>query len=218
MKAIRDPEQVKSCYEKHHGEQYFELPPSAFHLRIYEEGELLSSPLRPMDHLLLLLEGKLHLYDLNQHGRQLPLGAASGVLLLGDMEFATGTETMFYAHAQSQILCLALPIEPNRQALNKDVTFLHFLIQSLAKKILFQSTIEIPSATIEEKVLRYLETSPSHRIDGIESTALVLRCSKRQLLRTLKKLCEAGAVKKIGHGAYKLCPGRSIDGSQTLDE
>lgn len=159
MKVIRDPEQVKSCYEKHHGEQYFELPPSAFHLRIYEEGEILSSP-------------AAHGSPASTAGGKAPplrpeptreadaFGCRLRCAAAGDMEFATGTETMFYAHAQSQILCLALPIEANRLALNEDVTFLHFLIQSLAKKILFQSTIEIPSATIEEKVLRYLETSP----------------------------------------------------------
>lgn len=213
MKIIRDSAQVQRCFEQHHVEQYFELPPSAFHLRSYEKGELLCSPMKRLEDLLILLEGKIYLYGLNQQGRQIPISAGSGYVLLGDMEFATGTETPFYAQAQSRVLCLALSMERNRAALHEDRTFLHLLIQSLAQKILFQSAIELPSATIEERVLRYLNTTEGHRMEGIESTALLLRCSKRQLLRTLKKLCQEGKTERIGHRLYRL---RSGDGEKSM--
>ena len=205
MKIIRDSAQVQRCFEQHHAEQYFSLPPSAFHLRSYEKGELLCSPMKKLEDLLLLLEGKISFYGLNQHGRMIPISAGSGYLLLGDMEFATDTETLFYAQAQSRVLCLALPLERNREALHEDRIFLHRIIQSLAQKLLFQSSIELPSATIEERVLRYLNTTEGHRMEGIESTALLLRCSKRQLLRTLKKLCQDGTTERVGHGVYRLC-------------
>ena len=68
--------------------------------------------------------------------------------------------------------------------------------------------------------MRYMQISGNHRIEGIEATALVLRCSKRQegieatalvlrcskrqLLRALKKQCEAGKIERIGHGVYSL--------------
>ena len=52
--------------------------------------------------------------------------------------------------------------------------------------------------------MRYMQISGNHRIEGIEATALVLRCSKRQLLRALKKQCEAGKIERIGHGVYGL--------------
>ena len=100
--------------------------------------------------------------------------------------------------------CLALPIEPNRAALDKDIKFLHSIIRSLTDKFSFQSEIEIPSSTIEERLMRYMQISGNHRIEGIEATALKLRCSKRQLLRALKKQCEAGKIERIGHGVYGL--------------
>ena len=204
MRIIRDPETVYNCYIQEHVTDFCSQPPSAFHLRFYEEGEFLCSPMQPADCLLLLLDGTIYLYGLNQSGRYLPISARSDVMLLGDFEYATGTETQFYAEARSRIRCLALPIEPNRASLDKDIIFLHSLIRSLTDKFSFQSEIEIPSSTIEERLMRYMQISGNHRIEGIEATALVLRCSKRQLLRALKKQCEAGKIERIGHGVYGL--------------
>ena len=170
MRIIRDPETVYNCYIQEHVTDFCSQPPSAFHLRFYEEGEFLCSPMQPADCLLLLLDGTIYLYGLNQSGRYLPISARSDVMLLGDFEYATGTETQFY----------------------------------LTDKFSFQSEIEIPSSTIEERLMRYMQISGNHRIEGIEATALVLRCSKRQLLRALKKQCEAGKIERIGHGVYGL--------------
>ena len=152
MRIIRDPETVYNCYIQEHVTDFCSQPPSAFHLRFYEEGEFLCSPMQPADCLLLLLDGTIYLYGLNQSGRYLPISARSDVMLLGDFEYATGTETQFYAEARSRIRCLALPIEPNRASLDKDIKFLHSLIRSLTDKFSFQSEIEIPSFTIAERL------------------------------------------------------------------
>ena len=105
MRIIRDPETVYNCYIQEHVTDFCSQPPSAFHLRFYEEGEFLCSPMQPADCLLLLLDGTIYLYGLNQSGRYLPISARSDVMLLGDFEYATGTETQFFAEARSRIRC-----------------------------------------------------------------------------------------------------------------
>ena len=82
MRIIRDPETVYNCYIQEHVTDFCSQPPSAFHLRFYEEGEFLCSPMQPADCLLLLLDGTIYLYGLNQSGRYLTISARSDVMLL----------------------------------------------------------------------------------------------------------------------------------------
>ena len=205
MRVLHDPAQLQRLWTQHGLERYFDLPMTAFQLRQYRRGELLSSPMIPVDYFLIPVEGEVHFFAISEDGRQLPLGARSGLTLMGDMEFVTGAGTLFYSEAKGQVLALALPMEENRRELEQSVKFLHLLIYSLASKIQFGSTIEIPSATIEERVLLYLRTAAQGGVmDGVASTALRLRCSQRQLLRALKRLCQQGLVEKTGHGVYRI--------------
>ena len=89
MRIIRDTETVYNCYIQENVTDFCSQPPSAFHLRFYEEGEFLCSPMQPADCLLLLLDGTIYFYGLNQSGRYLPISARSDVMLLGDFEYAT---------------------------------------------------------------------------------------------------------------------------------
>ena len=45
--------------------------------------------------------------------------------------------------------------------------------------------------------------APAFELNGIEAAVLQLRCSRRQLQRVLKKLCETGQVEKTGKGRYR---------------
>ena len=195
MRVLHDPALLERLWREQGLERYFDLPMTAFQLRQYRRGELLSSPMIPAEVFLIPVEGEVHFFAIGEDGRQLPLGVRSGLTLMGDMEFVTGGGTLFYSEAKGRVLALALPMEQNRAALEQSVKFLHLLIYSLASKIQFGSAIEIPSATIEERVLLYLRTvAEGRKLDGVASTALRLRCSQRQLLRALKKLCEQGLV------------------------
>ena len=82
MRIIRDPETVYNCYIQEHVTDFCSQPPSAFHLRFYEEGEFLCSPMQPADCLLLLLDGTIYLYGLNQSGRYSPSAAGRNDLPL----------------------------------------------------------------------------------------------------------------------------------------
>lgn len=65
--------------------------------------------------------------------------------------------------------------------------------------------MEAAAETVEQRVLLYLKNiSPSNKLEGIDASALKLRCSRRQLQRVLTKLCQSGQIEKTGKGKYKL--------------
>ena len=58
---------------------------------------------------------------------------------------------------------------------------------------------------LEEKLLFFLSrVQPDHEIRSVNQTLQPLHCSRRQLQRVLKKLCEEGRIIKTGRGRYRL--------------
>ena len=59
--------------------------------------------------------------------------------------------------------------------------------------------------TLEEKVLFFLQkVQTSHEISSVNNALQPLHCSRRQLQRVLKKLCDEGRLVKTGRGRYRL--------------
>jgi Mn-dependent DtxR family transcriptional regulator len=59
--------------------------------------------------------------------------------------------------------------------------------------------------SLEERLLFYMEKRCEGQIlQGVEKAASSIQCSKRQLLRILKRLTEEGIVVKTGKGRYQL--------------
>lgn len=56
----------------------------------------------------------------------------------------------------------------------------------------------------EEKLLEYLKWQPEHKLHHLEPACVQMHCSRRQLQRVLKELCESGKVVKVGRGEYAL--------------
>ena len=90
-----------------------------------------------------------------------------------------------------------------REVLNYDIRFLHGLLPAYSGKLKLFSTFDV-NATIEERVVLYMQMAPGQVLNGSDDTVFQLRCSRRQLQRVLKKLCANGRVKKIGRGSYQL--------------
>ena len=64
--------------------------------------------------------------------------------------------------------------------------------------------MDVAAATIEERVVLYMQATPGRELWGIENAVLQLRCSRRQLQRVLSKLCHENRIEKIGKGRYRL--------------
>ena len=65
--------------------------------------------------------------------------------------------------------------------------------------------MDIARQTLKEKVLLYLEKeAPDQTIHSVNEAVIFLHCSRRQIQRVLKKLCEEGKLQKLGRGCYRL--------------
>lgn len=205
MKRIYDPPQIAALLEKNGVQSYFDTPGLVFQVFCYEKGEYITSPGHLLDWLLFIAQGTVRIYGIHENGTLLPVDQLKNPSLIGDLEYAEDGYSFFYAEAATQVTCLALSVSTYRAQLDQDVRFLHTLLNSYAYKLKIFSAINITSISIEERVLLYMKTAcPQHELNGIESAALQLRCSRRQLQRVLCKLCNEKQIQKISKGHYRL--------------
>ena len=171
---------------------------------VYSRGELILSPNALLTNLLFITEGSVLIYPLREDGVRVPVRVLEKGMILGDVEFITGEPTENFVEAQNRVICLALPLAENRDALNGDVTFLHTLIHSLLGKLRTVGD-ELIQSRLEDRVKAYvLGNAPTYELCSIESALYILHCSRRQLQRVLSKLCQEGFLLRTGKGHYRL--------------
>lgn len=205
MERTASPQLVAPYLERAKIAEYFDTEELNFSLCRYEKGELLTTPLERTEELMFVIEGSVKIYGLRSDGVMTPVNQMSAPVLLGDIEFTRGDKPLFFSEAVTEVTCLTLSLDEYRERLSADVRFLHTLLDSYAEKLQLFSFLDAQTVTIEERVLVYLENyCPGGELVGIEEAVLRLRCSRRQLQRVLKSLCEEGKVMKTGKGRYKL--------------
>ena len=83
--------------------------------------------------------------------------------------------------------------------------FLRFVLGQLAGKLSLSAVMTASAQTLEEKVLFFLrKVQEDHAISSVNHALQALHCSRRQLQRVLKRLCDEGLVVKVGRGCYRL--------------
>lgn len=205
MREILDELRVHQWVESEDIVRYFDTRDLPFRARLYEKGELMVSPDNPLTDILFVVRGIVQIYNLSKDGRLSPVQLLTCPALLGDMEFCHHTASPFFAEAKTQVICLSLSIDENREKLDRDVRFLHTLLQSFSEKLKLFSSMDAVRSTLEERVIMYITNlAPGHEINGVEQATFQLHCDRRQLQRVLKKLCTQGTLQKVGKGHYKL--------------
>ena len=62
-----------------------------------------------------------------------------------------------------------------------------------------------PAQPVEEKLVAFLrDLQPDHTLHGMKVGILQIHCSRIQLQRVVRKLCEQGVLEKLGKGQYQL--------------
>lgn len=152
-----------------------------------------------------MVEGSVSIYYITEEGSIRHIFKAGVGILLGDMEFSGIEREMYYVEATETVICLAIPFQENRNMLENDPIFLRFVLVQLAEKLSLSSRIDVVTQTLEEKLIFYLSNvEPNHEIVSVSQTLQVLHCSRRQLQRVLKRLCDDNILIKKGRGCYVL--------------
>lgn len=189
------------------GEQqvHFRQRPPVLKLVEFEKGEILNDPLQLLSRFYIIVKGSVSIYSLTEDGSIRYISKAASGTLLGDMEFSGAGNQSLYIEAAETVLCLDLPFRENLDILENDPVFLRFVLGQLAGKLSLSSVMTASAQTLEEKVLFFLrKVQADHAISSVNHALQPLHCSRRQLQRVLKKLCDEGLVVKTGRGNYRL--------------
>lgn len=203
MQEIHDPEYLQAIYQAN--QHCFQSPPPVMRLLRFEKGEFLSHPYKPLHQFLLVVEGAICVYNIQDSSRFLGIASSGAGTLLGEFEFLSSTYQPFYTKAVEPVLCLSLPFEENRTALKNDPVFLWYVLTTVVEKKEMSSRLLFTAQSLEERVLLLLQNPQfGNRIEHLNDALMNLHCSRRQLQRVLKKLCDSGQLIRTGRGCYQL--------------
>ena len=205
IKKVYDKSVVEDSIRKAKLSDKFRTEGLDFFVILYQRGEFLSTPDSQMLYFQFLVRGTVALYYVDENGDRRNVALMDGEGLLGDMEFALGNRPIFYIEAVTPVVVAALPMEKNRDRLEKDSDFLMYLLRNASRIKVFTARNSVVLPRLEERLLYHLENECLHQtIIGMDHTAARLRCSRRQLQRVVKKLEEQGRLKKLRKGCYRL--------------
>lgn len=188
MKYIHDEKLLERLLIQEGIIEHFETSGLDFRLVEYEKGELICAPGRPLEDILFTVRGTVQVYGLREDGKWLPV---------------------FYTEAVEDLLCVSLPIERNREALERDCVFLMYLLKCINSMVVTYTLIGHREHSVEERVLTFLrDVQPDHTLHSINQGLLQFHCSRRQLQRVVKRLCDEGKLKKLKKGVYVLEEGQ----------
>lgn len=203
MKKIYDKNLINKVKEEYKIGNYFSKE-YEFIVIEYEEGETIINPLEKTQYIQFVLEGTLLISFIDQEGRQTIVSQSEELCILGDMEFVDDLKPMFFAEAKTKVKTLALSLKEYKKNLNQDLQFLHTLLNSIASKLKQSSTNQFVYQSVEERFLHYMHYYCEDSLKSIEEAINYLHCSRRQLQRILKKLCDENILIKEGKGKYKI--------------
>lgn len=194
---------TNNILEKYHISDYFTNMDIPMEMKRYEKGELLIRPMFPTENIILILQGTIHIYNIEEDGTMYSTTVREKCQVLGDVEFVNKQYASDYVEAASEILTIEIPMSYCRNHLSSDPKFLNFLLRSIVNKM-EKTSYSVKYSSLEDKVVRYLESECEGgllRDIGIVSNKLHI--SRRQLQRILKKFCEEGKLEKMGKGLYQ---------------
>ncbi|MFQ9813642.1 MAG: cyclic nucleotide-binding domain-containing protein [Hominenteromicrobium sp.] len=125
MRRIRDKKQVEYWLQKGHIRENFDTENLPFSVCRFEKGEYLTRQGGRLAELLFLIEGEVQIYGIREDGSVTPVNRHEAPALLGDAEFVMGGASSLFTEARTTVICAALPMEPYRAELDRDVKFLH---------------------------------------------------------------------------------------------
>ena len=206
MKRIKDRKKLQMWLDRYDILSHFSDPRLPFELVRFDAHEIINNLYETSENIMFFVTGKLNIRNIRDDGTVYLISETTEFMILGDVEYADRHITPHIVEATEPSLMIVLPLdEQTRTKLDHDPVFLRYLLSSLAGKFIgFSSAVTEPK-TLRERLIFHLENTAQDRmIRSVINTSDALQCSRRQLLRILKQLCEEGIVEKTGKGKYRL--------------
>jgi len=147
----------------------------------------------------------VEVFSLTEDGTKVVLSLNSKDLLLGQTAFFHIDNESIYIQAASDVLVYDVDIEENRKALEQDPLFLRWLAGFAVGLMDAVTKTAMVRGSLEERLMNYLTYQcGDHSFKGLQKTADLLHCSRRQLQRVLNQMESEHRVCKNGRGSYTL--------------
>ena len=173
--------------------------------RIYGRGEMLAGPERPLRDLLFIVDGLAFIYGILDDGTMVPVASATRGMIIGDAEFAGGRILPIFAEVRKEIRCIAMAVDGQKEKLEQNPAILMRMLSSVVDKLGAAASLRIDQRPLEERILSYIRNEcPQQTLSGIDNAAFRLHSSRRQMHRTLSRLCDEGVISRISKGRYIL--------------
>ena len=164
MKKIYHSNQINKILNDYGFQQYFDNLDYPFYIIYYQKGETIVHPSTLSYHLQFIIDGEILIHTINQDGNDYHLTKQNTLTLLGDIEMITNKQPYFFVTAQTDVRVIALNYIENKQKLDTDYQFLHFLLLNLANKVNQASSNDSSIMPLEEKLIHYIHHSCSDNI------------------------------------------------------
>lgn len=173
----------------------------------YKSGEFILRQGYPCPYVLLVLEGKMKIFNAAPNGRTLLFcyNAASGII--GEVEFAADCDAAASSvQAITDAACIGIPRERYRNELKGNIAFMNAVSAALAQK-LFRSSKNNAAMMLHPLAARLCAYISMTNEDGcfkekLTDVAQMLGTSYRHLLRTIHDLCVKGVLEKTPQGYF----------------
>ncbi len=205
MKIIKDKTVLENTLNRYDIRSFFSDTSLSFSLYCFEKGEFVNNTIDCSEYLSFFTEGRIEITHVRDDGSIVSVSEISSFTVLGDLEFADRLFSPHLVEAKKRSYFVVLPLKGIRTTLEQDPVFLMHMLSSVSQKFVSFSSAATVSRSLKEKLLYHMEvTRKDHTVHSVIQTCSVLQCSKRQLLRILKQLCDEDIIVKTGKGTYVL--------------
>lgn len=183
-------------------------------LHTFKRGETFLHRGDKLQFLYFLLKGKAKTVYVSKNGNNSLQSFLTPFDIIGEIEFMELDRILNDVSAIEGVECLLIPIDQCREQLFQQIPFLQFISKKLAHKLKHSnqnSSISL-NYPVENRLASYISANENSAFfcENLRDTAEMIGCSYRQLLRTLKKLCETKELHKIKKGVYQICDKRAL--------
>lgn len=171
----------------------------------YKSSEFIFRQGYPCPDILLVLEGRMKVFNTAPNGRTLLFCCDTSSGIVGEVEFSAGMkEAASSVQALTDVSCVAIPRSRYQGELRSNIIFMNAVSAALAQK-LFRSSNNSAAMILHPLHVRLCAYIAITNTDGcfrekLTETAEILGTSYRHLLRTLERLCGSGVLEKTPRG------------------
>ncbi|MBE0337564.1 cyclic nucleotide-binding domain-containing protein [Paenibacillus sp. 28ISP30-2] len=211
MKEIQDQEQLKHFLQLHQLETILHEPLRPYlSLHRLEQGEKLCSQGDSIEHLYILVQGKVKIYTSSTEGKTLVLCFKTPIEVIGDVEYIRRSNVINTVEAVSPIYVIGI----HQQWMNKYgrdyAPMLQFLLDIVTRKFCMDSDFSSFNLMypVEVRLASYLlsvsfeegDSSSFHeelRASSLVDVANLIGTSYRHLNRVIRKMSADGLVERV---------------------